>query len=353
MNNKLNEIINSINNSLISSSFIGGYITNYNLQEAYYKINNQSIIGNIYNKSFYELTLEEKANLLNSELKNYVIEFVKRVSKIPNINLDHLNNKLDTLKINEKYKFKNLFRRNKCVALYDDYNNEINIFDIFEGKKCLYHELFHLASSYYDEESNIYYSGFVQTKLPKYTSYGKGLNEGYTQLLTLRYFNDLNITNCYNKEVKIANSLENIIGQDKMTELYFNADLYGLSLEMRKYGIDQKEFIKFLLNVDLLTEKYNLDDENERNKYVSIMQEVHNLFAYCEFYKLFKQYKDSKINDFSIILALKNLSDYIESGVLKIFEYKYNLYNLDKLNERIENDFGFKIGRNISFNTIK
>lgn len=70
-----------------------------------------------------------------------------------------------------------------------------------------------MASSVFNSESNIGYVGFKQSHYNSDSRFniGKGINEGYTQLLTLRYFGKKHkMTLAYKFEVSIVEKLEKI-----------------------------------------------------------------------------------------------------------------------------------------------
>lgn len=107
----------------------------------------------------------------------------------------------------------------------------------------IYHELLHMSS--YCKSNNNTYVGFRNNFI------GNAINEGYTQLLTERYFNNGNryLICSYNYYVNIAKIIEDIVGKEMMTDLYFNADLNGLIKELNNYA-KKDDIIDFLLNLD-------------------------------------------------------------------------------------------------------
>ena len=133
-------------------------------------------------------------------------------------------------------------RKNRITLLKNSDNNTIM------------HELFHMASSYRDQENGILYSGFHQKG--KEINLGNGINEGYTELLANRYSN-INDSSCYIFETKVAKELEEIIGKDLMQSLYLQANLKALITELSKYQTEEK-IMCFLQNLDLW-EKYKND----------------------------------------------------------------------------------------------
>lgn len=127
------------------------------------------------------------------------------------------------------------------TGYYDSEKNKLKY-----KKESLYHEFFHLASS--NTEIKPSYCGFHINKDDK--GIGYALNEGYTDLLTERYFNE-DIENSYYEEAQFARSLERIIGKKKMEKLYLNADIIGLINELKKY-YNLEEIEQFLINMDVI-----------------------------------------------------------------------------------------------------
>ena len=119
-----------------------------------------------------------------------------------------------------------ILTKNKIIILNKLKNNSSN------------HEFFHMASSFYDKKNKIGFCGFLQLIYLKKQALGLGLTEGYTELLTRRYFSNEKIYSSYSYEICMffSEQLEKIVGKDKMETYYLNADLLGL--------------YKYLLNFD-------------------------------------------------------------------------------------------------------
>lgn len=103
--------------------------------------------------------------------------------------------------------------------------------------------------------------GFSQKIANKYSK-GKGLNEGYTELINQRYFartiaDGSGAKISYPREQVLAYGIEMLVGREKMEELFFNADLDGLIAEMSKYMPTQEANI--LINIFDLFEKKTSD----------------------------------------------------------------------------------------------
>ena len=83
-------------------------------------------------------------------------------------------------------------------------------------------------------------------------SIAEGLNEGYTQLLAKRYFNEC-VNKAYPIETFFSSILEKIIGKDKMETYFFKASFLSLIDEMEKYETNEN-IMKFINNIDYFIE---------------------------------------------------------------------------------------------------
>lgn len=127
-------------------------------------------------------------------------------------------------------------------------------------KNSFMHELLHMSSS---KMKGL--SGFHQTYISpdgKVRTIGKMINEGYTDLLNQDYFSN-NLSTGYFDEMKVARSIENVIGKDKMQEFYFNADLAGLINEIAIYSSEDMA-LDIIVRLDLAA-----DNIKNRDKYLS------------------------------------------------------------------------------------
>ena len=89
------------------------------------------------------------------------------------------------------------------------YNIEKNVITVVENlaDTGIYHELFHMSNSVIKRGKK--YSGFHQIAFE--SNLGRGINEGYTELLTNRYFPSENLSSiAYQYEAFVAEKLEQI-----------------------------------------------------------------------------------------------------------------------------------------------
>ncbi len=134
-------------------------------------------------------------------------------------------------------------------------------------EKCLLHELYHMASSTFNEETGIYSSGFVKNCDDEniYDS-NRGLTEGFTELLACcrtPFSNE--ITMEYQVEMMLINQLIQIIGIKPVYDSYFyNLGTDLLSEKLFEISPDMPEEAKKLfINIELnyLLELLNSNQE--------------------------------------------------------------------------------------------
>ena len=193
-----------------------------------------------------------KCNNSLDEKKILKKKYAKELLEISNKMLEILpDNSLFLKSINDvkikKFKYKQV-NQDSIVIKSGNHSTRKNIIRV-ESPTDLPHELFHLASSYFDFTKNILYSGFSQVNMKTRTIIGKGLTEGSTALLENRYFKAED--SGYVLEKHFANILEIIVGEEKMFKFYCQADLQGLIVELSKYD-KPENVIKFINNFEFI-----------------------------------------------------------------------------------------------------
>lgn len=280
------------------------------------KIENTPKVFPNYSKINYD-------KLKKLELNKEILEFCKIVlQEFKKKDLSLFFNNINDLKLSSK---KDMSDKIIGAALPGE---NIIIFDE-NNKYAIYHELFHIISSFVIK--NKYFSGFSQghytnSLLKKGDNYGDGINEGYTQLLTERYFDNIDkIRNHYIFEVKVAENIEKIIGKKKMTSLYLNADLNGLINELNNYNSNQK-VLEFIKRLDFIHN--NFYNEIISNNKKQLIQE--SITFICEFLlKIYinylnEEYIKNKITQEEYIIKLNN---YINS-IFDTIMVEHNQYIL-------------------------
>ena len=278
-------------------------------------------INRITSLEFREIVSEFASFLLNNYPEEVLVNFYNNINEIS------VNKGLASL-------------LHGAGAYYHYESNKIDILDF----SAIYHELFHLASSYYDKENNIAYCGFCQiTPDPYFSSnskeIGRGLEEGYTELLTHRYFGEKHkMSWSYLFEVGVARRIEEIVGLEKMERLHLTSNLKGLLEELKKYS-SEEEISDFLTSLDLLSNNdfMLLNEEDVKEKVV----EVYSFVFKTAIMKIKKQFDDGNI---SFEEYHNMIDDYIvdfETSVGYNGEY-YDIFPTDELTDFLE-DVGFDI----------
>ena len=221
------------------------------------------------------------------------------------------------------------------LGVYNCEKNRIKIFDY----SALFHELFHMASSYYDKDEDIVYCGFSISINNEVI--GNGINEGYTELLTQRYLgNKHNLKKTYFFEVKVATLLEKIVGTEQMEEYYLMASRTNLIEDLKMYT-DEKKVINFLVKLDYINSNpfISLPNEIIRKKVVDI-----HIFLLETYYSKLKL--DIEENRITVKNALNRFDDYYYSigDFVNVNGFSYKL----ELSDLYENLFnGLKEKRRI------
>lgn len=205
-----------------------------------FKLTNNSIINkkNKYDNKIIKLFIKIDLTNIDEIYKNYIKEFIGiLIIYNANFNYNLFKKNINTLIID--------FFENSCIyrGHYAAKNNKISLnleLDDKEQKEVFFHELLHmLGTKYY---KGIVYTGFKTNDL--FT----GINEGYTQLLTKRYFEDK--SNGYVIEENIASLIEMIIGKNKMEYLYSSAKYDKLIVEIDEYNNNLGDSFNLINEID-------------------------------------------------------------------------------------------------------
>ena len=282
-------------------------------------------------------TAVDLTKIKRQNIRKIIEDFYYKLEKDPNVDLTNFKKNLQTLKVKSIKEFEG--DSSFAEALYDYYNNTI-YYSILVKPRVLGHELLHMASTVYDEEAKyVRFVGFGQDKHNK--KIGIGLTEGYTELLAKRYFGDINkkdTSDSYVTEMDLVNSLEKIIGKEKMMKLYFRGDLKSLVNELKKYN-DIEKIIEFIHSIDKIAldtvNGYNYLTKREYNNY--LVNAVEFLIAsYVN--KLQTELNENKIDNDLFMKKIEEFTndlnnfDYIKYGIKHRIQLlnKKNLFNILK-----------------------
>lgn len=318
-NRNLEIIFNRIKNTL--KNFIKFFSNNFPKKMKLYSNNNRyTIIQENSNRQFF-YTEEEKEKYTEEHDKyfcNIIEKFVTTIQqKNPNFDLSNFYNRFnDIMFFDVKFPIivNGLFHPTLNVIVNLDHSKEADL--------TVTHELFHAASS-----KNLFSFGFQHSILSnghtgRQILIGRWLNEGYTELLNIRYFGS-DYGRSYIHEVFLMNKLEHIIGKEKMEQLYISSDLKGLINEINKY-LDKKETMSFIKEKSLSKRLLYLQ-KLHINKCKKEEIPIDNLFI-------------SQIENILSILQDNNITQNIIGGLFRpkdINEYisilKANLSNNDEI----------------------
>lgn len=282
------------------------------------------------NNSFFIKRNKISINKKNNNIKFKILpHFIKSNDKNDNLKLYKIiKNYLSVMNRDCKNFDSTIFTKNFKKTLFnlEDLNKNLN--SDFDGKvllnrtnelqlknfKVVYHELLHLSSL-----EKIYTE-------PLFTPY----NEGYTQNLAERYFNE-NKEMSYNIYVIIMKNIEAIIGIDYMEEKYFKGKLQNTINKLLDY--ESKENIKILLKYMRASFDIQNDIENAQDKEMkfdmlqSFMNVIFSILTNC--------LKNRLEEGNSLIEKVKM---YYSFNIVSVIEYhvdgkvyKINLFNEDQI----------------------
>ena len=152
-----------------------------------YRINKDSKVKDISKIVSPKLDLESKRINLRKEIsleeKKEIYKFIKVVLKNFDLSvLTNFYNNINDLKVEKN--------KNNYSNRYYFKDNSIKYVHI----PAIYHELFHMSSTHFDNHGETIncYSGFSFIEFKNFKMYkvGVGLTEGYTDLMTERYFKE-------------------------------------------------------------------------------------------------------------------------------------------------------------------
>lgn len=207
-------------------------VANGGISYAFYKMNEKKILEN-----FDKMKTATRTGIATNIPKEHE-EIIKIFRE--NVNRRNLKNfyyNIQDLKITKNNKL-------MLLGIGGKYSTEKNTIE-YTLDSTLWHEVFHMASTYHNKETDVTQTGFVHY-LDK-ISCCKALNEGYTDLCQRRVFNQK--SKFYNGEVRFAIFLELLIGKENMEKYYFQNDFVGLVNHLSQY-IDQKDVLKFFTALD-------------------------------------------------------------------------------------------------------
>lgn len=287
-------------------------------------------ICNIWETPVVEARFNEIKNIerfYSKKCNKEILNFIKVIiEKVPKESLNNFYNNINSLEVKSSF----LVKLARIQGYYNSITNKVFL-DTKTAKNVIYHELLHMASTLYTKYDGKNYSGFVQANGTYWIC--EGINEGYTELLSNRFFN---VDNCaYGIHVVLAQKLEEIIGKDVMEHLYFTSDLYGLVNILKQYSSDE-EIEKFLFNMDYTNTQY--DKKEIIPNFISRLSEIYQFLINCyakkvsknepSNFQLINQIKDYALsfppgfafygNDNILVMSKNDLVEYINNALKSV-----------------------------------
>lgn len=255
-----------------------------------------------------KLTKEDLIKIESKPLGKELVKFRKNLyRKFNNQNLKLLNNNLASLKVKIKYIAPEILSLKFFAGKYSIVQNKLTILKTWENVTKV-HEFFHIASSYYEENCKLGFSGFHQIIFEKSEHIGLGLNEGYTELISRRYLGSeySYVTYRYDVCTFFAKKLEEIVGQDKMETFYLNADLFGLYTYLTRFD-EGSNVATFIVMLDYIFKMATYNNSKELAEYYELVE--------CYLYKWFIMSKQEELDNHVIDENTFNIEiqNYIDS----------------------------------------
>lgn len=288
---------------------------------------------------------------LDSKDYNQIIlefESILRKSFGSHCDISSFYRNIQELTINEEQStllttIKRLLGRNNEGA-YCPEENKIKVMSDNNGIDVFFHELLHLASTKVTPES-IVFTGFCQGQNFGKKMTGLYINEGYTEYLNCKYF--LQRDSIYYEGVKqVARGIEDIIGEKKMEELYFNSDLKGLIQELSKYTTE-REVLNLIARMDSLGQRPTMSKMNR------VLSETRQTIAEIKINKARTQYNQGQISEVEkekqiLFAKLYSLEGFVFEQDAHIEREETGIRITDRNNNvYIDNKANIKVGRQV------
>ena len=293
-----------------------------------------------------EITEEEKCKVLAKLDNPYINKFIEIMKSNGKENvLNNLYSNLRITKIIDCEMIQNLIAKNSATYGGNYYiggrillllGDKIKI-DNYVVNLTPYHELLHLLTTRIENENVI--SIGISTN-----TFGEGLNEGYTEVLTKRYFGFLSEDeeDTYSIYKWYSEMIEEIIGKDVFEKSYFEANQDLLIKELAKYS-NEKNVIEIISFIDYLfdnedkiytIEKEMLDDNMTRINELKMLHNESKMIRNIVFNKLItihtnkikKDLDNKEIDEKEYVIITNRFIDKNKKIKKEIDNY-YDVYN--------------------------
>lgn len=230
-------------------------------KDSYFKVSRKASSSKVMERGYLKLRLKDKEEIKEIRAKLEIPEQFQEISdeffkKVDLENQPRCINNLRSLKFAHIglrddiiLHLKNMVSSSPAAAMYDSDSNKIEDLEKRSSRPVLSHEFLHMAST------QAYECGFNQigaydSKDGKKIYVGRGLNEGYTELLNCRLFDYDLKKSTYRIPVKLTRLIEVFFDNpEEMKKAYFHNDLAKVYLEFCKYGSNE-EFWNLMNEMD-------------------------------------------------------------------------------------------------------
>lgn len=283
--------------------------------------------------------------LNDNEYSKMFLHFYKKLKSLyPKEDLVNLEKNIDKTEI--------IFKRSllrKIIAYFQDYEiganydfktRKIKVYNEFESG-TIYHELYHMASHKKDDKD--FLCGLSQSlKDGKYDVIGEGINEGYTEVLSKRYFKaKYNSSYSYEYLENVARKIELIIGEKTMSHYYLTSDLYSFIMELSKYS-STDETLSFMSSTDYILD-YESDDrhtESSKNRLEDNLKYISEYIIKAYTKKLIIEYKDQDVScKKEMVYKIKWILDAFKNKVELEDETHEEILNIEDVKKCIQDAF--------------
>ena len=262
-----------------------------------------------------EFITKQSSSCLSGELNSFLQLFLKKTNNM--FSFENLDKKLSELEIKKLSSFHRAFLG--IGGYYDIDKHQIKVTHPIEEN--IYHELFHAFTSFRISD-DVYGSGFFFYNKGK--SIGYMFDEGYTDYLTTKYFDNAVF---YRKEANIAQKVELIVGKGEMEKMYSSNNLVRLTSFLSSFS-SFDDTVKFLMLMDKFSIRGCVTYEE-----LGIINDVSNYLVDIYINYLTTMYKNGFIEMPELIDRLEefkmHFSDYI-------FENEFDTYSYEKSSDYVD-----------------
>lgn len=258
---------------------------------------------------------ENMISHLEDNHQKAVLDFINKIkSKNPYWNFNILYQNLPTLKIEENYIKTTFIGASAC---YDWKRNII----YYKHLKDIFHELIHVST--FRTKGNIYLCGFNQAKKGIFGyDIGRGLNEGYANLLEEKY------NKCFSWYVMEHSIVRNLDMTFNQMETFYNEANLNAMINLMGQNEARKDILDFIQKLDYIN-KYQKDTFKKVQREIIALYYECQLYTYRNFiYKLLNDIDSNKVTFDDANLQLRKMIILSPSKIFlgeeeKIHEVKY------------------------------